>query len=83
MHIYQGPLLQLTIHLCNTTTPNKFNIQQNPHILRADVPPPIDYRPMEHQYTEYVSHIAECTYTKAPLLTINVWNTTTLNKINI
>ena len=24
MHIYQGPLLQLTLDLWNTTTPNKF-----------------------------------------------------------
>ena len=39
MHIYQGPLLQVTIDLWNTTTPHKFNIVQNAHIPRADVPP--------------------------------------------
>ena len=34
------PLLQLTIDLWNTTTPNQFHILQNAHILKADVPPP-------------------------------------------
>ena len=51
MHIYQAPLLQLTIDLWNTTTTNMFNIYQNAHILRADGPPPIDHRCMEYHYT--------------------------------
>ena len=48
-------------------------------------PPPVDHRSMEYHYTKEVSHIAECTYTKGPLLqlTIDVWNTTTQNKFNI
>ena len=29
----------------------------------ADGPSPIDNRSMLHHYTQYVSHIAECTYT--------------------
>ena len=47
--------------------------------------PPIDYRCMEYCNTKEVSHTAECTYTKAPSsqMTIDVWNTTTLNKFNI
>ena len=44
MHVYQDPLLQLTIDLWNPTTLNKFNIQQNAHIPRAHVPPPINHR---------------------------------------
>ena len=47
-------------------------------------PPPIDHRFMEYHYTKEVSHIAEWTYTKAPLqLTIDVWNTATQNKFHI
>ena len=49
MHIYQVPLLQLTIDLWNTTTPNKFHIGQNAHI--PSPPSPIDHRPMEYHYT--------------------------------
>ena len=30
-------------------------------------PPPIDHRSMEYHYTQYVSHIAECTYTNGRL----------------
>ena len=47
-------------------------------------PPPTDHRCMEYHYTKKVSQIAECTYTKAPLLqlTIDVWNTTTLNTVS-
>ena len=47
MHIYQGPL-QLTIDLWNTTTLNKFNTEQNAHILMADVlPTATDHRCMK------------------------------------
>ena len=59
----KASLLQLTIDLCNTTTPHMVNIYQNTHILREDVPPPIDHKCMEYHYTKEVSHIAECTYT--------------------
>ena len=47
-------------------------------------PPPIDHRYMVYCYTKQVSHRAECTYTKAPLLqlTLDVWSTTTTNKFN-
>ena len=90
MHISLGqmfPHLQFTIDISNTTTPNKFHIQQNAHILRADVPPqtPIDHRCMEYHYTKEISNIAEYTYTKVALLqfTIDLWNTTTLKKFLI
>ena len=48
-------------------------------------PTPIDHRCMEYHYTKEISHIAECTYAKAPLLQLNIylWNTTTLNTFNI
>ena len=48
-------------------------------------PSPINLRSIEYHYTKCISHIAECTYTKAPLLqlTIHLWNTTTPNKFNI
>ena len=41
MHIYLGQMypLLLTIDVWNTATPNKFHIEQNAHLLRADVPP--------------------------------------------
>ena len=46
--------------------------------------PPIDHRCMESCFTKEVSHIAECTSAKAPLLQlmIDLWNTTTLHKCN-
>ena len=41
--------------------------------------PPTDQICMEYCYTKEVSHIAECTYTKAPLLQLTIdqdlWNT--------
>ena len=84
MHIYQAPLLQLTIDLWNTTTLNTFNIKQNAHPLRADGPPPIGHRCMEYHYTKNISQIAECTCTKAPCQsTIDLWNTTTSCKFHI
>ena len=48
-------------------------------------PPPINHRSIEYQNTKQVSHIAECTYTKAPFLqlTIDLWNTTTPKEFNI
>ena len=51
---------------------------------KTDIPPPIDHRSIEYHYTTQVSHIAGCTYTKAPLLqlTIDLWNTTTPNMFN-
>ena len=60
MHIYLGQMypptqLQLTIDLWNTTTLNMFNIQHNAHILRADVPTPVDHRCMQYCYTKNVS----------------------------
>ena len=58
------PLLQLTIDVCNTTTPKQFYVWWNAHIPLADVPPPpIDHISIEGYYTNYVSHIEECTYT--------------------
>ena len=79
MHIYQGPLLQLTIDLCNTTTPNKCKISQNAHICRAYIPPcnqPYIYRIQLHHrsFTYKIMHIYQ-----GPLLqlTIHLWNTTT------
>ena len=117
MHIYIGQMyqLQLTICLWNTTTPNKYQIQQNAHTLKADVPPilaidvwntttpntcykqqnahihradvtsPIDHGCMEYCNTIEVSCIAECTYSKAPFLQlkIDLWNTMTPNKFHI
>ena len=46
-------------------------------------PPPVNQKFMEYCYTQNVSHIAACTYTKAPILqlTRDLWNTTTLNKL--
>ena len=52
-------------------------------------PSPINHRSVEDQYTDYVSHIEECTDTSAdrphPLLqlTIDVWKTTTPTKFHI
>ena len=66
------PLLQLTIDLWNITTPNQFNIQQNAHIPRANVPPPINHKSIAYHYTKEVSHIAEWTYTKVPLLQLTI-----------
>ena len=70
------------------TALNKFHIEKNAQIPMADVPPPlIDHISMQHHYTKSVSHIAECTYTygrHTPLqLTIDLWNTTTLNQFQI
>ena len=82
------PLLQSTIDLSNTTTPNKFHIEQNAQIPMEDVPPPlINHSSMEHHYTKSVSHMAECTYTygrHTPLQsTIDLCNTTTLNQFHV
>ena len=89
MHIYLGhiyPLLQLTIDLWNTTTPNKFYILENAHIPRADVPPPpINHRSLEHHYTKSVSHIGKCTYILGkmyPLLQLTIYLCNTLHKIS-
>ena len=60
------PLLQTSIDLCNTITPNKFHIEKNAHILMSEwphSPPPIEHRSLQHHYTQPVSHIEECTYT--------------------
>ena len=46
-------------------------------------PPAIDHKCMVYCYTTEVAHVPQCTYTKALLqLTIDVWNTTTLNKFH-
>ena len=48
------------------------------HIYLGEMyPPPINHRCMEYCYMKEVSHIAECTYTKAslPQLTTDLWNT--------
>ena len=57
--------LQLTIDVLDTTTPQKFHIEQNAHIPRPQ--PPIDHRFMEYHYTKYISYIAQCTYTHGRL----------------
>ena len=46
--------------------------------------PPVDHRCMKYCYTKEFLQIPECIYTKGPLqLTIDLWNTTTLNMFNI
>ena len=68
------PLLQWTIDLWKITT----LVQTDP------IPPPINKRSMQDHYTDYVSHIEECTDTSGdrshPLLqwTIDLWKITTL-----
>ena len=43
------------------------------HIYLGQIyPPPIDHRCMEYCYTKEGVHIAECTYTKAPLLLLTI-----------
>ena len=86
IHIYQGPP-QLTIDLWNTTTPNKLNIWQNAHILRADVSasnqPQMDGIPL-HQIIFKHSRIHIYLGHMYPFqLTIDVWNTTTWNMFHI
>ena len=72
MNIYpwqMDPLLQLSTDLCNTTThkPNKLHTWRNAHIPMAvehTKPHPIEHRYMQLHYTQYLSHIEECTYTQ-------------------
>ena len=74
-------LLQSSIDLCNTTTPNKFHIEQNVHIPMADGPP-IEHRSMQHHNTQSVSHIEKCRWT--PLQsTIDLCYTITPNTFHI
>ena len=89
------PPLQLTRDIRNTTTQNtqmygtllhqisftysRMHIYQGP-------PLPIDHKSKEYHYTEYVSHIGECTYTQGictPVQsTIDVWNTASTHKFH-
>ena len=83
------PLLQLSIDLWKTITPNKFHIYIAQctyiHGRLNPPPPPIENRSLENHYTKYVSYIAQCIYTHGRLtpaphqLSIDALNTTTPN----
>ena len=77
--------LQSSKDLWKTTTANKFHIWQNAHILKAEVPPPIEQRSLENHYTKADAHIEECLYTKGrgtPQSSIDHLKTTTPNKFH-
>ena len=70
MHIYPlqidpSPLLQLSIDLWKTITPNMFHIY--PWQIDPTPSPPIKHRSLENHYTKYISYIAQCMYTHGRL----------------
>ena len=78
MHVYLWqvdpiPLLQLSIDLWKTITPNNFYIyiyiaqSTYTYCRLPPPPPPIEHRSLENHYTIYVSYIAQCIYTHGRL----------------
>ena len=62
--IYDG-LTPLSRDALNTTTPNLADL------LVELLPPPIEHRSMEENYTTKISHIAKCTDTLGRLMVCN------------
>ena len=65
------PLPQLNLVVQSPTTPGEFDMWQNAHIPRSDVPPLIEPSGTEPYYTRWVWHVAECICTQVrctPLL---------------
>ena len=81
-HMYSHPLFQLTIDLWNTTTPNMWVMMT--WSFTPSNQPKINGTPL-HQMSFAYSRMHIYLGQMYPLLqsTIDLWNTTTLNKFNI
>ena len=85
MHIYLGRCTPSNWHYIYGIPPHHISFTYSRMHIYPGSPPLIDHTCMEYHYTKEFSHIADCTYTKAPLLqlTKDLWNTTTPNKFDL